>query len=46
MEIHRPGVLNTSIEIYQTISKVLWLDRMTLTSWLIPFSGSHQSKVR
>jgi len=26
------GVLNTSIVIYQSISKILWTDRITLTS--------------
>jgi len=36
------GCFNTSIAIYQSISKVLLVDRMTLTPWLIPFSASHQ----
>jgi len=30
----------------QSISKELWVDCMTLISWLIPFSASHQSEVR
>jgi len=42
----RSGMLNMSIAIYQSISEVLWVDRMTLTPWLIPFSASYQSKVR
>jgi len=40
---NRPGVLNTSIAIYQSISKVLLVGRVTLTPWLIPFSASHHS---
>jgi len=37
-EKYKPGVLNMSIAIYQSISEVLWVGRMTLTPWLIPIS--------
>jgi len=44
--ICKPEVINTSIAIYQSLSKALCAGRMTWTPWLIPFSASHQIKVR